>query len=182
MTRPASTPPANSNLRRLEGGDRRSTGAADEVAGEIAQDESLFAVVFEGMLGEDAVVHMRAADAVEKATRERPALLQAYEGRLLREVVGVEQQEVRWHLAQMIPRLPLDAAEREEAVALLGGFLDDESRIVQVNAMQALADLAAGDRELRREVVPLVQHLMETGSPAVKARGRKVLARLDDEA
>jgi len=168
-------------LRKLEGGDRRSTGAADEVAREIAQDEALFAVVFEAMLGEDEVVRMRAADAVEKATRSRPALLHGYQERLLREVAGVEQQEVRWHLAQMIPRLALDDAEREKAVALLTAFLEDESRIVQVNAMQALADLAAGDRALRREVVPLVQRLMETGSPAVRARGRKLLAKLGDE-
>lgn len=168
-------------LRKLQGGDRRSTGAADEVAAEIAADEALFATVFAGMVGDDPVVRMRAADAIEKATRESPALLQPYKERLLGEVAAVAQQEVRWHLAQMIARLTLDPAEQERAVTLLARFLQDESRIVQVNAMQALADLAAEDDALRAEVAPMLRRLTESGSPAVRARGRKLLARLGDE-
>jgi hypothetical protein len=63
----------------------------------------------------------------------------------------------------MLPRLPLTAAERDLAVEILTGFLDDDSRIERTFAMQALADLAAGDAALRSRVIPLLEHLAETG-------------------
>ena len=43
--------------------------------------------------------------------------------------------------------------------------------------MQALADLAEGDERLRRRVLPLTE-LTGTGTPAMRSRGRKLLARL----
>lgn len=79
----------------------------------------------------------------------------------------------------MLPRVPLAATERDRAVAILIAYLGDESRIVVVNAMQALTELAEHDVDLRRRVHPLLERLVETGPPAVRARGRKLLTRLD---
>ena len=56
-------------LDRLRGGDRRSTGNADAVAKEIANKPELFEVVFNGIYNDDPVLRMRAADAVEKASK-----------------------------------------------------------------------------------------------------------------
>jgi len=117
-------------LKRLAGGDRRSTGRSDEVASEISHDPAALADVLDGMTADDPVVRMRAADVVEKATRTSPHLLQPHKRRLLSDIAAVEQQEVRWHLAQILPRLPLSPMERRQAVALLEGFLGDRSRIV----------------------------------------------------
>lgn len=168
-------------LLKLKDGDRRSIGPADEVAEEIAADPDLFEVVFDGMLSEDPLIRMRSADAVEKATRHRPELLGPFKAVLLKEVVASEQQEVRWHVAQMLPRLRLDASERERAVAVFKGYLCDKSRIVRANAMQALADLAQQDERFLPEVVSLLQEATATGSAAMRARGRKLLARLCPE-
>jgi hypothetical protein len=44
--------------------------------------------------------------------------------------------------------------------------------------MPALADLAEGDEQLRRRVLPLLAELTGTGTPAMRSRGRKLLARL----
>ena len=90
-------------------------------------------------------------------------------------VAGSEQQEVRWHVAQMLPRLDLSADERETVVAILTGYLDDESKIVKTFSMQALANLAAQDAGLRPQVTALVEELNRTGSPAMQSRGRKLL-------
>jgi hypothetical protein len=162
-------------LQKLAGGDRRSIGRSDEVVADLLADPALFPLVFEGMLHEDPVVRMRAADAVEKASAQRPEYLQPLKSRLLQEVARSEQQEVRWHVAQMLPRLDLSAAERETAVAILTGYLDDESKIVKTFSMQALADLAAQDASLRPQVTALVEELTRTGSPAMQSRGRKLL-------
>jgi hypothetical protein len=68
--------------------------------------------------------------------------------------------------------------ERARAVTLLESFLGDRSRIVQVNSLQALADLALRDARLRTKVIERVQALVTRGSPAVRARGRKLLRAL----
>jgi hypothetical protein len=61
-------------ILKLAGGDRRSIGRSDEVLA----DPSLFDVLFKGMLHEDPLVRMRAADAVEKITARHPEYLQPH--------------------------------------------------------------------------------------------------------
>jgi hypothetical protein len=91
-------------MQKLAGGDRRSIGKADEVVNEVLEDPRLFDTLFESILAEAEVVRMRAADAIEKITVKRRETLQPYKGRLMEEVARLEQKEVRWHVAQMLPR------------------------------------------------------------------------------
>ena len=165
-------------LLKLQGGDMRSIGRANEVVADVLQDRDLFEHVFRGMLSEDPIVRMRAADVVEKVSAVYPECLQPYKEDLLRRVAIVDQQEVRWHVAQMLPRLKLDAKERAIAVDILLGYLEDKSKIVKTFAMQALAEFAVADECLRATVVPILQELTETGSPAMASRGRKLLQQL----
>jgi hypothetical protein len=65
-------------------------------------------------------------------------------------------------------------------VDILLGYLEDKSKIVKTFSMQALADLAETDLELRRQVIPLLAGLVESGSPAMKSRDRKLLRKLSD--
>jgi hypothetical protein len=163
---------------KLRGGDRRSVGRSNEVSQEISTSGEQFALVMAAMFGEDTVVCMRAADAIEKASVTRSELLQPFKRQILNRAASVEQQDVRWHLAQMLPRLRLTKAERDRAVAILLDYLQDKSSIVRTFAMQGLADFALQDRKLRAQMVPILEHLTETGSAAMRARGRKLLAAL----
>ena len=165
-------------LTKLSGGDRRSIGRADEVAAEVVAAPELFPALMEAVEHPDDVVRMRASDAVEKVTRSEPGLLGGYEPLILDTLAQIPQQEVRWHMAQIIPRLRLSDAQRQQAVEILTGYLNDDRRIVQTFAMQALADLSEDDPELQRALEPLIRSLVESGSPAVKARGRKLLNRM----
>lgn len=165
-------------LHKLEGGDRRSIGRVDEVVAGVLADPSLFDALFYGMLDEDPVVRMRSADAVEKITALRPEYLQPYKAVLIGEVARSKQQEVRWHVAQMAPRLDLSADEREAVVGILLAYLEDQSRIVKTFSMQALADLAQTDAQLRSRVLPILEELAATGSPAMRSRGRKLVVQL----
>jgi hypothetical protein len=121
---------------------------------------------------------MRSADAVEKITAEHPEYLQPYKGKLIQQVAKVDQQEVRWHVAQMFPRLELSEEERAGIVEILLDYLNDKSKIVKTSSMQALADFAERDASLRFEVIKLLEELTRTGSPAMQSRGRKLLERL----
>jgi hypothetical protein len=165
-------------LARLEGGDRRSIGRADEVAGEVARNPRLFPELIAGLWSADALVRMRAADAAEKVTRENSKLLQPYKRPLLGLMADATEQELRWHLAAIAPRLWLDAAERKLASSLLRGYLDDRSSIVRTFALQGLAELAERDLSLRGGVIELLREAVRDGTPAMRARGRKLLARL----
>jgi hypothetical protein len=118
-------------LRQLKGGDRRSIRGVPEVVDQVIAD----AVVFAGMTDVDPLVRMRCADAVEKITAVRPAYLTRYKKRVIRLAAMVQQQEVRWHLAQLFSRLRLRASERRQAVKILAEYLTDPSRIVNTFAM-----------------------------------------------
>ncbi len=168
----------NDVLIKLAGGDRRSIGRVSEVVADVLDDPTLFETVFCAMLGDDPVVRMRSADAIEKITAKRPEYLQPYKTKLIQQVARIEQQEVRWHVAQMVPRLELNEEERVVVVEILLGYLSDKSKIVKAFSMQALADLAEQDASLRSQVVPLLEELTKMGSPAMKSRGRKLLKKL----
>ena len=169
------TKKVNRISRKLAGGDRRSVGRSGELARAISNDSKLFAQVFQALLGNDAIVRMRAADAIEKATRKCAIPLQRYKAQILRKVALIEQQEVRWHVAQLLPRLQLTKRERDLAISILFDFLDDKSSIVRTFAMQGLADFALQDTGLRMRIVPVLEHLASTGTPAMRSRGRKIL-------
>ena len=168
-------------LEKLEGGDRRSIGRANEVVNDVFRDPTLFGAVFNGMLSEDPLIRMRAADATEKITTKHPEYLEPYKAVLIDHVAAIDQQEVRWHVALMVPRLALSEEERRRVVEILFDYLGDKSRIVQVNAMQALVDLAQDDEGLRPSVFEAVRKLTETGSAAVRSRGRRLLDQLSPQ-
>ncbi|HVZ38601.1 MAG TPA: hypothetical protein VHI13_04950 [Candidatus Kapabacteria bacterium] len=164
--------------RKLSGGDRRSTGRADEVVRDVLARPELFADLIEGLDDADPLVRMRCADAAEKVTREHPEYLLPHRRRCLQLLGQSMEQEGRWHLAQMVPRLRLTRAECVTVVEALFRCLADRSSIVRTLSMQALADLSANDSELRARVLPLMEHLTVTGTPAMRARGRRLLKQL----
>ena len=165
-------------LQKLKGGDLRSIGRSEEVVQDIFENPDLFSEVFEGMLNDDPIVKMRSADAVEKVSLKHPEYLHPYKRVLIEEIAKIEQQEVKWHVAQMLPRLNLDSKERSVAVNILLKYLDDNSRIVKTFSMQALADFAEEDITLRPKVIQILEDLIRTGSPAMKSRGNKILAKM----
>lgn len=163
----------------LEGGTRRSLGRSGEVVSLIGERPEVFASLIECLWDADPVVRMRAADVAEKATRECPEMLQPYKRELLGLAGEALQQELRWHLAQLIPRLVLNSGERRRAYHALSGYLEDRSSIVRTMAMQGLADLARQDTALRPAVVERIRALTLSGTPAMRARGRKLLRELE---
>ncbi len=169
-------------LQKLKGGDLRSIGRAEEVVQDILNNPVLFAEVFEGMLNDDPLVRMRSADALEKVSSKHPEYLQPFKNRLIREVSPVRQQEVRWHVAQMFSYLEADKAERDEIIRILLSYLDtDKSKIVKVCSMQTLSNLAQKDEATRPNVVGKLEEIVETGSPAMISRAKKLLAKLSSE-
>ena len=101
----------NEILEMLQGGDRRSIGRADEVVVRVQKNSPDFNLLFQGFYENDPLIRMRTADAVEKITATDPKLLIPYKQELLDLIRQIDQMEVLWHLAQIIPRLPLSPDE-----------------------------------------------------------------------
>ncbi|MEW5974759.1 MAG: hypothetical protein AB1898_03020 [Acidobacteriota bacterium] len=166
-------------LEGLGGGDLRSLRNVESTVQQVLKSPSLLGDLVDGLLGHpDPVVRARAADALEKATRGQPQLLAGFKGQILAAATRVSQQEVRWHLAQLFSRLILTSREQDLIFDVLLEFLADQSRIVRTFSMQALADLAESAPRFRPRVTVLLQQLTATGSPAMKARGHKLLKRM----
>ena len=124
---------------------------------------------------------MRAADALEKASRELPAILKPYKAPLLGLLADAAQKELRWHLAAIVPRLPLTAQECARAAAFLESWLIDSSSIVKTCALQGLADLTRQQPSLQPLVLDLLRTLSRSGTPARRARGRMLLKEMESE-
>jgi hypothetical protein len=164
--------------RMLQGGDRRSIGNSNRIVTRIMRDPRRLAGLIECLWSDDPVIRMRAADATEKISVRRPELIASFKGELLGLAEEATQAELRWHLALMLPRLPLTPSDRRKAWKRMQVYLDDRSSIVKTCAIQAMAELSRGDAALEAEVLDLLQQAGRTGTPAMKARSGKLLKQL----
>jgi HEAT repeat protein len=164
-------------LAKLAGGDKRSIGRANEVVHLVCQQPALFGDIVSALSNDDPVIRMRAADVAEKLSAVNPGLLLPHKATFLSLAARARDKEIRWHMAQIVPRLPLGGDERKTLLAIMKSYLKDESRIVRTSALQALAELSAGEGALWRGVRPLIVKAARHGSPAEKARAAKLLSR-----
>jgi hypothetical protein len=162
----------------LRHGDRRTVGKVAEVVHAVLQDPKLTSSLIECAFDKDAAVRMRAADALEKVSRKRIDELQPYTAALLGLFEETEQQELRWHLAVLLPRLRLNANERRRTSQALARCIDAKSSIVRTFALQGLADLTVQEPSLIPLTVDLLMSAERSGTPAMKARSRKLLHKL----
>lgn len=165
-------------LNELAGGDRRSIGKADRLVKWILKTPALFGDVVRGFTQADPVIRMRCADVAEKVSAVHPDWLQKHKQAVLSFASTAGEKEVRWHMAQMLPRLKLAPGERRSAIALLFEYLEDSSQIVKTFSMQALFDMSEADTKLRARVAPILRDAVRNGSPAARSRAKKLLKKI----
>jgi hypothetical protein len=134
---------------------------------------------------------MRAADALEKLTRRRSSqpdpvrdallvlLQRSWKAPLIGLLSESTENKLRWCLAPVLPRLTLTISECRRVAAILRTCLEDKSSIVKTCAMQGLAELTRQDASLLPEVLDLLRILARSGTPAMRARGRILLRKLE---
>jgi len=165
----------NAIVRKLQGGDLRSIGRANEVVAQVLKSPELMGDLFEGLFHKEPVVRARTADSLEKICVKQPNLLRPFRARILSEVSPIDQKEVRWHVAQILGRVALTTKQRDKAVKVLRDYMHmNDSQIVRVCALQALTDLARKDTTLQSEVNRLVEDSLHDQSPSIRARARKI--------
>ena len=160
-------------------GNRLSVGRAREVAALLLAQPKRTNQVIECLWDKDPGVANRAADALERASDKHPELLAPWNESLLGLMAEARENKLRWNLALIVPRLELTMAETERAAGLLRSWLDDRSSIVKTCTMQGLAGLTRQNPSLLPEVLDLLRIFSRSGTPAMRARGRILLRRLE---
>jgi hypothetical protein len=124
--------------------------------------------------GDKAAVE-RAARTLKKIAEADAKTLYPWRKALLKEALRATDVRVQWNLSIVLGKLPLQGADKALAVDLMFERLQDQSGLNRTMAMQALMDLSANDARLRSRVLPVIQEALEAGTPAVRARARKLL-------
>ena len=161
--------PRTNILTLLQGGDRRTIGRSDQVAEMVSGDAhwSLVRVCS----GANA---RRGCRGKGHAKASRPC-----KNELLGLMAETQEQELRWHLAVLVPRPELNARERQVAISSLHRYLEDRSSIVKTFALQGLVDLVKNGPGMRSRVIDIVRQAIRHATPAMKACSRKLLTQLE---
>lgn len=166
----------------LAGGDRRSIGCVAAVVPFVLDHPEQLPLLIDGMESQDEALRMRCADAAEKISIRRPDWFVPLRSRLLQLARTSVQQELRWHIAQMLPRIGLDVLQRAVAIAVLLEYLSDRSGIVTTSSMTSLFEFAREDPPLQRKLGPILERFLAHGSAAERSRAGRLLRKLPSSA
>jgi hypothetical protein len=136
--------------------------------------------LFDCLFAEDAVVRMRAADALEKVALRRPELVAPFMDRLLTDAAAIDQPSVQWHIAQIVTEVPLSPEQRRRAIALLQYNLESAHDWIVLNlTMEALAHFARGDADLAAWLKPALRPHTSSKRKSIAKRAAKLVAELE---
>jgi hypothetical protein len=165
----------------LAPGRRLETGRLWEVIELIEGRPGKLAELVECLWDDEPGVCSRAADVLERVTRERPHQAQRWKDALLGLMTESTEKKVRWNLALLVPRLKLTVTDCRRAAETLQSYLDDPSSIVKTAALHGMTDLTRQDPESLPDVLDLLQVAGRSGTPAMRARSRILLKALENK-
>ncbi len=169
----------NEILELLQGGDRRSIGQANNIVKMVQENPACFKLLFQGFYESDPIIRMRTADAVEKVAAAAPELVIPYKQEFLALIRQIDQMEVLWHFAQIIPRLSLSVDEIRALYPTIVEYLSHSSAIVKTSAMQCLYDLSLQEPSLLPATISHLQDGSKSPQKALQTRSRKLIKCLE---
>ena len=166
----------------LSGGTRTSVGKADQVIEKLLKAPSGLSEVYELFLDEDPVVAMRSSYVAMRVAEQKPESVQPFAKDLLKNLGLYTQQEVRWHIPQLLVHLDLTRAQRKRAYEVIMNWAEtDKSKIVGYYSFQAAADFAETDSTLLQDFIPRIRKANKTGAKSIQNRCKKIAKQLDIE-
>lgn len=161
--------------RLLLGNDLRKLKNTKKIFDAVTDQKSfdeLFGLIFH----HERPLVMRAADAVEKITLKNRQFLGPHKAQLLAILRSADHKELKWHIAQLLPRLTLSTDELENVWHKLSYWAlnRNESKIVRVNALQGLFDISSLHPELQKDYNQTLSALSREQIPSLQARIKKL--------
>ena len=164
---------------KLTGGTRTSVGAADEVIRKLLRNSSGLSTIYGLFLDEDPVVAMRASYVAMKVAEQKPESVEPFAKDLLKNLHLYTQQEVRWHIPQLLAHLNLTLVQRRKAYEVLMEWSEtDKSKIVGYYSLQTAADFAETDDKLLQDFIPRLKKANKLGAKSIQNRCKKIAKQL----
>lgn len=158
-------------------------GRVCEITEWIADVPRRIPSLIELLWDDEAGVASRAADVLERITRDPSPAVRRAVGGYKEEILGLLSDarfpKLRWNLALLIPRLSLTVAECRRVASVLQLWLDDSSSIIKTAALHSMADLTLQDPGSRESVQDLLRMAGRSGTPAMRARSRILLKQME---
>jgi hypothetical protein len=167
---------------KLSGGTRTSIGNADTVIQALLKNPSGLSEVYDLFLDLDPVVAMRSSYIAMRVAEQNPDSVKPFTKDLLKNLDSYTQQEVRWHIPQLLVHLDLTKAQKRRAYEVVMDWAEtDKSKIVGYYGFQAAADFAETDEVLLQDFIPRIRAANKTGAKSIQNRCKKIAKQLDIE-
>jgi hypothetical protein len=164
---------------KLTGGTRTSVGSADEVIQKLVKNTSGLSAIYDLFLDEDPVVAMRASYVAMKVAEQKPDSVEPFAKDLLKNLNLYNQQEVRWHIPQLLAHLNLTLAQRHKAYEVLMEWSEtDKSKIVGYYSLQTAANFAETDDKMLQDFIPRLKKANKLGAKSIQNRCKKIAKQL----
>jgi hypothetical protein len=162
------------------GGKKNSLGRVNEVITVVLQDKTRLQELYDCLMHQDAWVRMRAADALEKISRQHPDWLAPYVDRFATDLATSTQASIQWHLAQIYQQVPLNPAQKAHAITWLQQLLSTKEVdwIAASYAMDTLAGFTKDGAFSATSLSALLRIQAQHKSKAVVKRANKLLQEL----
>lgn len=167
---------------QLLGGTRTSVGQAESVVKKALASVPLRREIYQLFLDDDPVVAMRASYVAMKMAQSDPGTTHEFKKLILKNLSNYTQQEVRWHIPQLLVHMKLTPAERRKAYEVVMEWSEtDASKIVAYYGLQAAANFAEVDDALLEDLIPRLRKLNARGAKSVSNRCKKIAKQLEIE-
>ena len=164
---------------KLTGGTRTSVGSADEVIQKLLKNTAGLPAIYDLFLDEDPVVAMRASYVAMKVAEQKPDSVEPFAKDLLKNLNLYTQQEVRWHIPQLLAHLNLTLAQKRKAYEVLMEWSEtDKSKIVGYYSLQTAANFAETDDKLLQDFIPRLKKANKLGAKSIQNRCKKIAKQL----
>jgi hypothetical protein len=163
----------------LLGGNRTSVGNAQQVIAEVLKSPKKLEEIYSLFFDDDPVIVMRSSYVAMRVAEQKPESVEPYKKRLLTDLRKYKQQEIRWHIPQLLMHVTLTKAEQNKAYSQLMEWAEtDSSKIVAYYCLPTAAKFASQNPELFNDFVPRLKKLSNLGAKSVSNRCKKIAKEL----
>jgi len=159
----------------LAGDDLRSLGKSSKIIS-LINNQNSFDKLFKYLYSSDRAIVMKTIDIIEKITLKHKEYLQKHKMEILNISNDAENIEFKWHLAQIIIRIKYKNNEIKIVWKILEKWILDkkESKIVRVNSLQSLYEIARINNEYETKLNKIVKTIKQENISSINARIKKL--------
>lgn len=163
----------------LSSGNPRSLGDINSLLDKNKKQED-FDELFPFLSHSNRVVVMRSSDAVEKISQYNPEFLQKHKEKIFELCQSEIFNELKWHLALLLPRLSLSENELGKAWEILSNWTKNKenSKIVRVNSLQGMYEIVQKEKFLKQDLELTMEEIGMEEVPSINARIKKLRLKL----